>query len=163
MKTLLTLTAPFVLAASIGCTSSAPPTQPPAASTARKGAPVATGNEGSATAAVDATPGCRLTVAEPMFNTLQLRSADGSCKLLLPAQVAPGRLALKVAAGSEGSAASLEVAAPGGSAPLFATEGQVTIEAVAGGHLRGSFEGRDANPPGVGPVRGTFDVSLPSH
>jgi hypothetical protein len=103
---------------------------------------------------------CDLTTAELLIDAVELRSADGRCKLFVPVGVAPGRLAVRVAASGDGSGAALEASPGSGDERWYATEGEVTVEQAAG-RLRGTFKARDANPPGIGEVSGQFDAPLP--
>ena len=106
------------------------------------------------TSVVSAAP---ITVAEPQVEAIELRSDDGSCRLLLPAGVAVGKLPVRVGAAPGEPVAAFEVRR--GTEQFFGSEGSVTVLVSEGSGLRGTVEARDANPPGLAQLSATFDLT----
>lgn len=112
---------------------------------------------GSGAPGAEAKVTCRLTVAEPQVEAIELRSDDGSCRLLLPAGVAVGKLPVRVGAAPGEPVAAFEVRR--GTEQFFGSEGSVTVLLSEGSGLRGTVEARDANPPGLAQLSATFDLT----
>jgi hypothetical protein len=123
-------------------------------------APTTATTEGSVagagpSAATQATV-CVLTQATELIENIQLRSADGSCTVLVPFGVGAGELPVRASA----SADSVSVEATTAAGTLFATDGTFVVTQAEGGRLVGTFSAEDQSPPAVGRLTGSFDVQL---
>lgn len=131
--------------------------QGPTPAPAPKAADEVAHGSGSGAPGVESTVVCRLTIAEPQVETMELRSEDGNCRLLLPVNVAVGTLPVRVGAAPGEPVAAFEVRR--GAEQFYASEGSVKVELAEGSGLRGSVEARDANPPGLARLSATFDLA----
>ncbi len=103
---------------------------------------------------------CELTQSATLIESIRLESADGSCKVYLPAPPHVGEFAVRVSSAGGGDFAAVEVAGPDGT--LYATSGTVTITDVSNGRVVGSLDAEDDSPPAIGTVAVAFDVPLTS-
>ena len=101
---------------------------------------------------------CALTTGTALIETVELSSADGNCKLFLPAGAAAGEYTVRISAAGSTDSAAVELA--GGAERLFANEGTVTLESAEGGHFVGVIDAQDSNPPGTGAIYGRFDITI---
>lgn len=114
-------------------------------------------NAGSAEPAAPVVP-CALAAGEVGIQNLQLRSADGSCRLYLPVDAAPGTYQIRVSAVGRDDAAAVEATTADG--PLYATAGTVTITAADANRIAGTVDASDDAEPVIGVVRTEFDVAI---
>ncbi len=107
----------------------------------------------------ETTVPCEIASAAALIDSLQLLSADGTCRVFLPAEAATGEYTVRVSAAGSDDLAAVEVRL--GDETLYATTGTVVVEAVDGGRIVGRVEAEDTASPATGRVVTAFDVALP--
>lgn len=134
-------------ALALAACSTAPAPTPPAAGSAEAGS-------GAAAPGAETVLDCRLTVRELQVETVELRSEEGNCRLILPLNVTAGKLPIRVGTSPGEAVASFE--SRQGSETFYASEGEVEIAVGEGSGLTGKVVARDANPPGLARLTASF-------
>lgn len=120
-------------------------------------AAAASGDSVAAAAAEDADA-CAIVTGRALIEGVVLESADGTCRLYLSGEAAPGELAVRVSAAGDPTAAAIERDTDEGT--LYANAGSVTLTTAGDGRWVGTFTADDQTAPAIGSITGTIDVTL---